>query len=33
MGNPNASMHIESLLVSSGFKLKWTDFSHLVAYR
>lgn len=24
---------IESILINSGFKVKWTDFSHIVAYK
>jgi FkbM family methyltransferase len=29
----NAVGRMEKILISSGFKLEWTDFSHVVAYR
>ena len=31
--NRNPIKEIESILTMSGFKVKWTDFSHLVAFR
>ena len=29
----NPIQQIEEILINNGFKLKWTDFSHLVAFR